>query len=306
MISICVGSIRSGSVGFLIDSIVRQPPQDWELIVVAQGDDQRLLDEISRRSAVDKRVRLIHMRQFGRSRALNEGVKSAQGDIIAFTDDDCEVAPDWLLTIEQCFRQEPNVGLLAGDLVPNRQKGFAISTCPAAFTIECIYRPSELGYEGPPGFYLTGGNVAVRRAAFEKIGPFDEYLGPGTEFPAAEDVDYALRAEALNVMMWTTPRLRVFHTYGRRYGLKNFLKHHRGYALGQGALNAKLEMWGHRLAKTWSVKPSNKRIAHDILKNPGAILRIYTRNYREQARRMCAAKYELGSDRLLKPKVSRA
>ncbi|NTU77948.1 MAG: glycosyltransferase [Chloroflexales bacterium] len=306
MISICVGSVRSGSVGALIESIVRQPEQDWELIVVAQGDDQRLLDEISRRSAIDKRIRLIHMRQFGRSRALNAGIAVAQGDIIAFTDDDCEVSSDWLLTIKKCFYQEREVGILAGDLVPNRAKGIAISTCPAAHTIEYIYRPSEVGYEAPGGFYWIGGNVAIRRDAIEKIGPFDEYLGVGTEFPACEDVDYGLRAEELNVATWTTPQLRVFHTYGRRYGLKSFLKHHRGYALGQGALNAKLEMWGHRLVNAWGGTPSNARIIRDSLKNPSATLKFYTRKYREEGRKICAAKYELGPGRLLKPKQQKA
>lgn len=303
MISICVGSIRSGSVSALIGSITRQRFQDWELIIAAQGNDQKLLDEISQWSMKDGRIRLLHLQEFGRSRALNAAVNVAQGDIYAFTDDDCEVDPDWLFTIDTCFRQEKEVGIVAGDLIPNRAMSFSISTCPAAYTIDYIYRPSERGYVAPHGFYWIGGNVAVRNTAMKKIGPFDNYLGVGTEFPSGEDVDFGLRAEELDIAMWTTPKVKVYHTYGRRFGLKSLLKHHRGYALGQGALNAKLEMWGHRLAKEWRDSYNGMQIVRNIVGNPKAAIDFYKIKYFFEGEQNCMSNYELGPDRLLRPRV---
>ncbi|NTW02228.1 MAG: glycosyltransferase [Oscillochloris sp.] len=85
MISVCVGSIRSGSVGALIESIIRQSIKDWELIVIIQGNEQQLIDEVSRRSSLDKRILMLHLQEFGRSRALNAGVKASQGDDETFT-----------------------------------------------------------------------------------------------------------------------------------------------------------------------------------------------------------------------------
>ena len=66
-----------------------------------------------------------------------------------------------------------------------------------------------------------------------------------------EDTDYGLRCEGLDVWMQTSPRVRVQHTFGRRFGIREVMKLHRGYALGQGALCGKLKLWGHRLAEVW-------------------------------------------------------
>jgi glycosyltransferase involved in cell wall biosynthesis len=302
-ISVCVGAVRGGSVGALIDSIRRQAYKDWELIVVAQGNDQQLLDEVSQRAIADNRIHLLHLQQFGRSRALNAAVKIAQGDILAFTDDDCEVAPDWMSTIDMCFHKEPDVGIVAGDLLPDRANGFSISTCPAAHTIEYVYRPSEIGFVAPHGFYWIGGNVAIKQDAMRKIGSFDEYLGVGTEFPSCEDVDFGLRAEELDVAMWTTPRLNVRHTYGRRYGIKSFLKHQKGYALGRGAFDAKLVMWEHRLSKVWGIPESRRNVLQNVMRSPRSMIDLYNQKYRIVGQQQCISKYELGPDRLLRPRL---
>ncbi|MES3035841.1 MAG: glycosyltransferase [Gemmatimonadota bacterium] len=303
MISICVGSIRSGTVGFLIDSIRRQPFGDWELIVVAQGNDQILLDEIEQRSRADARIRLIQSHEFGRSRALNAAIRVAQGDILAFTDDDCEVADDWLSLLARRFAERPDVGIMAGDLIPNPAPRARISTCPAAHTIEHVYQPSREGGAAPLGFYWCGGNVAARADTMRTVGPYDDFLGVGSEYPSCEDVDLALRAEELDITVWTSPALRIYHTYGRRHGLQAFLRHHRGYALGQGALLAKLRMWGHRLAAPWGAPTSRLQLVRKTVREPRQVVNFYSQQFREQAVRSCAAKYELGPGRLLRPRA---
>ena len=52
----------------------------------------------------------------------------------------------------------------------------------------------------------------------KRLGTFDECLGAGADFPAAEDTDYKLRLEAAGIRMLTTPRAAVVHTYGVRKG----------------------------------------------------------------------------------------
>lgn len=303
LISVLVGSVRGGSVGHLIESILKQDYPHWELRIAAQGNDAQLLREMEQAKARDQRISYLHLQRFGRSQALNALLPEAKGDIIAFTDDDCEAAPDWLSTIGACFKDRPEVGIVAGDLVAApAQRKWTISTCPAAHTIEYVYQPSASNYRAPDGWYWIGGNVAVRRTALERIGLFDEYLGVGTEFPAAEDVDYCLRAEALDIAMWTTPRSVVYHTYGRRYGLKQALKHHRGYALGSGALNRKLELWGHRLYKKWKQHISKKELLRLALTNPARfMLELYHLHYRQLGYLKYAAAYEPGPDLLTRP-----
>jgi len=305
LISVCVGSIRGSTIQYLINSIINQKFQDWELIIVTQGNDEGLQNTIKEAMKKDARIHTYHMDQFGRSRALNKAVELARGDIFAFTDDDCEAAEDWLEIINHHFMQEPGVGIVAGNLIPPKVKGINISACPATYTIECIYKPAESGYRGPKGFYWGGANLAVRRSCFELVGPFDNNLGVGSEFPSAEDVDFGLRAELLGVVMWTTPKSIIYHTYGRRYGLKNVLNHFRGYALGGGALGAKLKVSGHWLSEEWDHPQPFFKTIRKFFPNPlKGLLFLYTTHYKKEGFRAYQAKYVLAkeqpSDKLVK------
>src|SRR3954451_21141038 len=108
LISVCVGSVRGTTLRYLVDSIMKQQHQGWELIIVAQGNDELLLTSLQKATERDSRIVSIHLQEFGRSRALNAAVRVAKGDVLAFTDDDCEAAPDWLTTIADCFSAQPD------------------------------------------------------------------------------------------------------------------------------------------------------------------------------------------------------
>lgn len=308
LVSVCVGSIRRHTVGSLIESIRRQDLRAWELIIVTQGDDPLLQRLVSEAVNGDGRIRTLHLDRFGKSRALNSAVARATGDIVAFTDDDCEAAPDWLSTIVACFQRAPDAGIVAGDCIAPDPPRLAISTCPATRTIDMTYRPSESGFVAPTGFYWGGANLALRRSAIRKIGPFDEALGVGTDFPGAEDVDYALRAEALDTMMITTPRSVVFHTYGRRYGVRELLRYERASALGSGALVAKLQLWNHRLGHEWSAqRPAMDKIRAAMRSPLGAVREQYKSRYYDLGRARYLERFSLNRTTLLSvPKVAQA
>jgi GT2 family glycosyltransferase len=258
-ITVCIATVRGNTLQYAVDAIIRQQHTDWELVIVSQGQDASLREATSLAARSDPRVRVVHVEEYGLSRARNVAIQHACCGVIAFTDDDCEAAPDWLAVIACCFKQRPDVGLVAGNLIPPPARRFGISTCPAVNISECVYDPAASSYVAPAGFYWAGGNFAVHREVIELVGLFDEYLGAGTSYPACEDTDYALRAEESGILMWTTPRSVVYHTYGRRSGLRAFLKHQRDYAVGRGAFGAKLKMWGHRLANWPSVSVRQPR-----------------------------------------------
>jgi glycosyltransferase involved in cell wall biosynthesis len=238
-------------------------------------------------TAHDCRITYLRLATFGRSLALNAAVRRARGNVIAFTDDDCAADPRWLELIVASFQADRTVGIVAGDLVPSPKARRGLSICPATKTIDCTYRPAESGFRGPPGFYWAGANFAVRREVSDRVGPFDEELGPGTAFPAAEDVDYALRAEALGVVMRTRPDIVIHHVSGRRYGLRAVLRHQRGYGKGSGALGAKLKLLDHRLWYEWSAPRSMATIARDLLRRPAPeALRLFRAHYAAVGRRM--------------------
>ena len=267
-VSICVASIRGATLPYLISSIRSQIYHDWELIIATQGNDPFLLSYVNQNVRRDPRISFIHIPRCGKSYALNQAIDAARGDIIAITDDDCVAAPDWLRVTTDCFARDPSVGIVAGNLIAFPADRPCISTCPATYTMEYVYRPEKENHRAPPGFYFGGGNLAIRRSVLDLVGSFDPYLGPGTEFPAAEVVDFNLRAESMGIVMWTTPRSIIYHTYGRRFGLDNVIKHHRGYALGSGALHAKLKLWNHRLLNNWHGPRGLRESVVSFIKNP--------------------------------------
>jgi glycosyltransferase involved in cell wall biosynthesis len=304
LISVCVGSIRGSTLPHLVDSILAQTYRSWELIVAAQGSDPSLHAYLDDLSARDARIRYVRLSNFGRSRALNGAVACAQGDIFAFTDDDCVAAANWLGLIQDSFAREPSVGVVAGNLVPPPRPKLRPSVCPATFTIDHIHRPVDAPNGAPPGWYWGGANFAVRRATFEHVGPFDNYLGTGTDFPSAEDTDFGLRAEALGVEMWTRPQLVIHHTYGRRSGVQQVLRHHRAYAIGSGALVGKLELWGHRLSQGWTPPKMASTALAAALRNPArGALALYKAYYASIGKSRYLAEFILGEDKLSRPRV---
>jgi GT2 family glycosyltransferase len=271
-ISVIVCATRENTIAALVNSIQRQQYAHWELQILAQGKDPRFLSVMDRLEASDKRIRVIRFSELGKTKALNAGIQQAQGEVLAFTDDDCEADPNWLSVTAECFQSNPEVGILGGSVIAPPAPRFRLSTCPAVEVKEYLYRPSENGFQAPPFFYFIGANYAVRASAADRIGPFDEVLGPGGRYPSADEVDFCLRAEGLDIAMLTTPRSVVHHTYGRRSGIRQVFRHHWIYARGKGALIGKLELMNHRLGQEWGREPSVREKLLGLIKNPRRLL----------------------------------
>jgi GT2 family glycosyltransferase len=268
-ISTCITTVRLGLVLVAIESIRRQSYADWELIVVAQGlvraEDRALM----RLPLEDSRIRVLHTPEMNRSKALNLAFARATGDVLAITDDDCEVAPDWLESIRREFDAHPEVGLIGGQVdAPPSLERWQVSTCPSCHPSETIYYPKRDGCRRPDMHYMIGANLAMRREVVDRVGLFDAALGPGSLFPACEDQDYIIRAEAADVLTMTTNRVRVVHSAGRRYGWRAFMAHHRNYARGQGALGEKLKARGDELGAARTAAPRLRDRWHALIHAP--------------------------------------
>ncbi len=255
LVSVCVATVRGDTLPMTVRAIQAQTWPDWELVLVPQGSDSALQAACAQ-AAVDPRVSVVHLNSKGLSAARNAGAMAASGAIIAFTDDDCEPAPDWLSTLACAFQAGGHVGLVGGAVVPPATARPLISTCPALHPSEAIYEPAT-GMSPPPGWDWIGANFAIRREIFQQIGQFDLHLGAGARFPAGDDTDYKLRLEAAGIAMRSTPAAVVHHTYGVRTGLKARKAFSRNYATGNGALAGKLTLMGDPRGEEWL------RLTHD-------------------------------------------
>jgi glycosyltransferase involved in cell wall biosynthesis len=219
-----------------VASIRTQTFEDWELVVVGQGDESSLRDAVSLGAKDDPRVRYLHLDRPSVSAARNAGLEASTGEIVAFTDDDCEARGDWLATLDECFT--PDVGFVCGAVEAPAKTHRAIGMCPTVAPDDVLFDPVH-GDSWPPGFKFIGANMAVRRRCAARIGPFDECLGPPSEFVGCEDYDYVARLADLGVRMRSTPGCVVFHTYGYRYGIRAVYKLKRERMGSLGAFAAK-------------------------------------------------------------------
>jgi glycosyltransferase involved in cell wall biosynthesis len=98
---------RSIEVEQFCISLVRQIYTHFELIVVDQNNDSRVLDICEKYKNLFF-IKYIKSNQTGLSRNRNVGLKYVQGDVIAFPDDDCEYKPDTLQFVNDFFNKNNN------------------------------------------------------------------------------------------------------------------------------------------------------------------------------------------------------
>ena len=88
-----------------LQSLVQQTYQDFELIVVDQNPDRRVLDIVMKYE--DKiEIKYIRSSQKGLSLNRNKGLIAREGEIIGFPDDDCEYQPDTIEKVVSFFEKK--------------------------------------------------------------------------------------------------------------------------------------------------------------------------------------------------------
>jgi GT2 family glycosyltransferase len=242
---------RPESIGHAVTSVLASAPGEAEVIVVDQSTDVATFDVLAPIAAVDARLRYIHMDRAGLSAAYNTGIRASTSPIIACTDDDCIVPRDWVDSVLDAFRRNPDVGLVYGQTLPG--EGYEDDVIPYL----TVRREVKLGGRYPFYVYGMGANFATTRALFERIGGFDEVLGGGGPLRSSQDFDYQYRAYKAGALCLLTPRVVVKH-YGARTQ-EQWPSTMIAYGTGDGAFYLKhvrcrdltaLRLMGKRLARS--------------------------------------------------------
>lgn len=139
-------------------------PQDaYELIFVDNGSSDNSIAILER----FPQIRLFREPERGSYAARNHGVREARGDILAFTDSDCYPVPGWLNAIVRSF-SEPGAQVLLGPRIPPVQDSWVRLVADyenKKAEIVCASSDPEL-------YFGYTNNMAVRRSAMERFGPF--------------------------------------------------------------------------------------------------------------------------------------
>lgn len=94
-------------VGDCLDSVMKLDYPTFEVIVVDDASSDNTIETVSRYP-----VKLLSMKEkLGAYEARNRGVDVASGQIVAFTDSDCVVDPNWLRNLLSCYTDERIAGV---------------------------------------------------------------------------------------------------------------------------------------------------------------------------------------------------
>jgi len=191
----------------------------------------------------------------GLSVARNTGIRHSTGNIIAFTDDDTIVHPDWIARIAQSFTGDLVIaitGLILPAELENEAQlifqkghtGFGWGYRPTTFDTQFFEEMKPLAV--PVWRIGAGANMAFRRELFEKIGYFDERLGAGAS-GCSEDSEMWYRVLAEGWFCRYEPTAVVYHYHrGDLDSLKHQMYHYmRGHIAALFVQFERYKHWGN-------------------------------------------------------------
>ncbi len=232
---------RGARILTALRSVLANDTQGFEVIIVDQSSDG-VTEESIRHLLDDSRVRYERSQTRGISSGQNLGCRLSRGRIIATTDDDCEVPPNWIATLASAFDLNRRIGIVFGNVVAgphDHDAGFI-----PAYTRREPYLAT--GIKEKHRVEGISACMGVRRDVWETLGGLDEMLGAGARFPAAGETDLAIRSLLAGYFVYESPDVYVIHHGFRTRADGRVLIG--GYMRGLGAMLAKHVKCGH-----WSV-----------------------------------------------------
>ena len=173
---------------------LRYPADRLELRVVDNGSRDGTAEILQ---GYGDRIALLHERRRGPAAARNAGLRGARGEVVAFTDADCVVDPDWLSFLVGPLR-DPSLGIVGGTILArppaNDIERFGEAIHDHRMAIE-MYRPP----------YAITMSWASRREVLHELGGFDE------RFRRGEDCDLSYRLTQAGYAMAFVPEAVVQH-----------------------------------------------------------------------------------------------
>jgi glycosyltransferase involved in cell wall biosynthesis len=171
---------RAALLPACLDSLVEQdyPADRYEVVVVDDGSTDETPSVVRRYAerTDGPAVRLVQQANGGVNRARNAGVAAAAGDLVALVDDDEAAPPAHLSRAVELLAAHPGVDGVGGPAIDDGRGG--VRTCEECNLATVVLRGDRAGESDR----LLGGNMIVRRAAFDAVGPFEPTLsGRGDE-----------------------------------------------------------------------------------------------------------------------------
>jgi len=213
---------RPQKLAVCLDALVRlkYPRDRFEVIVVDDGSQTPPKTVVTPyENQID--IRLVTQFHAGPATVRNTGAEHAQGEYLAFTDDDCAPATNWLSALTDQFSVTPDAAI--GGRTINALADNLYSTA-SQWLIDYLYTY----YNADPNQaqFFTSNNIALPADGFRAIGGFD------TTFPlaAAEDRELCNRWLHHGYRLAYAPEAVVYHAHPLT--LRTFFRQHFNYGRG--------------------------------------------------------------------------
>lgn len=200
------------------------PADKLEVIVV----DDASTDNLTITAVKKYPVKLIEVKENqGQSACRNLAVSKAKGEVIAFTDSDCEVSDRWLQTLARCF-QNSEVAFVGGGVYTKR---FETSLDYYEEYMTPLYKGNKISpiEKNSEVSYVPTCNLLIRKKVFTSVGGFNHEMRVG------EDVDLLWRVLNAGYTGWYVPDGYIWHHHRNR--IYPFLKRRAQYAASEAILS---------------------------------------------------------------------
>jgi glycosyltransferase involved in cell wall biosynthesis len=232
-VTVCIPTRDRGeSITQTLHSIAQSNYTDFDVVIVDQSLHDTTEQAVRNFIGDDRRFTYVRSRSTGASSARNVAVRHARGPLVAFTDDDCEVAAVWLDRLVTYFREHPDVGQICG----------AVRTGPhdprLGFIPDYPISSPKL-ISSPWRKWRAGGilaNMAFRLDVLHAVGPFDEVLSPGSPLFNYEDGDMTYRVLKAGYSVLNVPDAYVVHYGFRNWQQGQVLMRRVGVAIGAACM----------------------------------------------------------------------
>lgn len=226
---------RADSIGDALEALTQLNPAAAEVLVIdsSNGIDREKTEALARKFG----TKYVLEPRPGLSVARNTGLFLAAHEIIAFTDDDCIPAKDWLKHKTETLA-EPGVWACTGRVLQHSSEGAcdlfeevagqnlgserrSFSRADLDFGIGKFLSNAgkvfskHMKSKAPVPWCLGhGSSMAFRKEVFEKIGIFDERLGAGAPLKACDDTEMFYRILKSDHRIVYNPLAVVRHKHG--------------------------------------------------------------------------------------------
>ncbi len=202
-----------------LESLRRLRYPRYEVIVVDDGSTDAT-------KAIAERYpefRLVSHENLGLSQARNDGILAATGDIVAFTDSDCAVDPDWLTFLVERLLDGRFAAVGGPNLPPPEEHWIpeVVARSPGG--------PTHVLLTDEEAEHIPGCNMAFWRDDLLKVGMFDPIYRA-----AGDDVDVCWRLQDAGYTIGFAPAALVWHR--RRATVRAYLRQQRGYGHAEALL----------------------------------------------------------------------